>query len=326
MGEYLTTEKVQGIFNAAIDAGWYPESIQEPGRRPRLKRSIRWPVHGKCLAPVEVTYWSRYSVSTKRKEPLSVVMTTKCRKCTWCLMTRRHHWADLACREVITAPRTWFITLTMRPEEHYRLLTSTRAAVADYDSLPPDKRFRELLRSIRPCMRGGLPPPSYGRELTLFIKRIRKNSGTNLRYLAVAEKHTGGGMLDGFPHFHMLLHEVEVPIRKSVIKAAWHLGHSDVKLCEGTRGAVYLCKYLAKDASTRVRASFKYGKRIGLPQYADQHSRQAWTDIDPQSPSPAPRGMGPVSSEERSDGLRNGGTPAGICSFGPENSMEESGD
>lgn len=261
-GRYLSIETVTALFGSAMDAGCRPE-VREDYRG--FKRSIKWHVAGRCQEPRELVFWSRFHVSTKQGVPIGVRLMTMCRHCRWCLMHRRHHWATAAVNEVKSAPRTWFITLTCNPGAHHRMLSSIRAAYTptkeypDYDSLPHERRFRELLRLIRPHRRGDAPPDSYSRALTLFLKRIRKNSGTKFRYLLVAERHQSG-----LPHFHMLLHETDAPIRKRVIRAAWPLGFSKVVLCEGSRGAVYLCKYLAKDASTRVRASFKYGKDKGL--------------------------------------------------------------
>lgn len=254
MGTYLSIETVFALFQRGLDAGARPD-VREDGLA--YKRRLRWDIAGSCESPRIQEYWSKFHVSTKRGVPLGVELTVRCRKCRWCLAKRRNEWASKAVNEVKAAPRTWFLTLTLAPEHHYRAECAVRAAVAGYDSLPHDKRFRALLALVRASMRGDEPPFSYSRELTLFLKRVRKNSKARFRYLLVAEAHKSG-----LPHFHMLLHEVEQPIRKAVIKAAWQVGFSKVALCEGSHGALYLCKYLAKDASTRIRASFKYGSAI----------------------------------------------------------------
>lgn len=95
-----------------------------------------------------------------------------------------------------------------------------------------------------------------GEEVTRFIKRVRKQSGVPLRYLLVSEKHE-----DGFPHFHMLIHEQAAPVTKRLLEENWRYGFSQFRLVNGNgaKAAWYVSKYLAKDAQTRIRASSRYG-------------------------------------------------------------------
>jgi hypothetical protein len=95
------------------------------------------------------------------------------------------------------------------------------------------------------------------KEITKFLKRLRKESGARLRYMCVAEEHA-----DGDPHWHVLLHEVSGDVRKRSIQAQWKLGFSAAKLVDTSSGraAAYPCKYLSKSIAARVRASIRYGE------------------------------------------------------------------
>lgn len=144
--------------------------------------------------------------------------------------------------------RTWFSTLTMRPERRMWVLSAARAEADrqgyDFDALDDQKRFRGLCKQV-------------SRELTLYVKRVRKNSGARFRFLAVFEKHESGD-----PHIHMLVHERDpaYPVRERVLSAAWTWGFSKHRLVErDSRAANYVCKYLTKSADVRVRASLRYG-------------------------------------------------------------------
>lgn len=90
------------------------------------------------------------------------------------------------------------------------------------------------------------------KELTLMFKKMRK-SGLKFRYVLVAEKHK-----DGFPHAHMLIHEVDSPITKRTLESFWNWGFTKFLLAE-SRHPSYLTKYLTKSAIARVRASLHYG-------------------------------------------------------------------
>lgn len=96
-----------------------------------------------------------------------------------------------------------------------------------------------------------------GREVTLMLKRLRKQTGVTFKYLLVFEKHKSG-----LPHCHMLMHEQssDSPLRHAALTAQWKLGYSKFKLCESVKSAWYVSKYLAKSVEARVRASLRYGK------------------------------------------------------------------
>lgn len=179
-----------------------------------------------------------------------------CRKCAGCRRQKRARWTGRACRELVASYRTWFVTLTFRPEVRYRndVLCRVRLAKlgADFDALPPHERFAERCRQVGP-------------EATKFLDRLR--FGTRalgryaFRYLMVFEPHA-----DGFPHVHVLVHETKPQpgFGSRFVKGCWQsagLGFASASLVRGERAAVYVAKYLSKyDGVGRVRSSQGYGE------------------------------------------------------------------
>jgi hypothetical protein len=204
---------------------------------------VRWDVSMDCANPYEVEltsepdhgdicdYHKIASTSTKWRR---MYILTPCRKCQRCLDNRTKLWAARAAYEVRRAPRTWFVTLTINPQS--RFIFSCRAKNRNYHA-------------------------SYGeisKEVTKMFKRLRK-AGYKFRYMMVAEAHR-----DGYPHIHLLIHEVSQPIPKREIERQWNYGFTKVKLVEDDGAARYVTKYLAKDMLSRVRASLHYGEEVAV--------------------------------------------------------------
>lgn len=256
--------------------------VESPGR-------ISWNVAGPCQAPVErrveprkeeilgqwiettgSTYitndagygwWHHFRSGTmtvplehvEPRGPLAITLTVPCRKCDACRRRRAAEWAARARAEIETASRTWFGTLTFRPDRmtyhEYRSHVDYRdrfgQPALEAEGLP--KQFAEWNRSA-------------GREVTLMLKRLRK-AGERFRYLLVMEAHNKAGV--SFPHYHLLLHEIDAarPVRHAVLSRAWPEGFSKWKLVDRADGkaAWYVCKYLAKASAARVRSSGRYG-------------------------------------------------------------------
>lgn len=191
--------------------------------------------------------------------PMFVDLEVRCRRCENCLRCRQRCWQARALAEVRQSARTWFGTLTLRPEAYYELLCQAqvqcRARGVDYETLSSDDKFRELNKVIF-------------REITLWQKRVRRYSGAKLRFLVVAEVHKSGR-----PHYHLLVHEVEdsVPVRWELLTKQWRHGFVQFKLMHDIQAAAYICKYLGKEALARVRASRFYGKE----------TREAHREVNP---------------------------------------------
>ena len=213
------------------------------------------------------------------KVPVS--FDSRCRKCANCLKHKRRLWTARASDELTYAHRTWFATLTVNPEQ--RFVASMHAAKAaalaghgNWHGMQPENQFRYLVNHL-------------GEEITRFLKRVRKHQ--QFRYLLVSEAHK-----DGFPHFHMLIHEGALPLTKRLLESNWRLGYSQFRLVDSanTRSAFYVCKYLTKSALTRVRASKGYGREqkkfavtealAGLRQSADAVKHWVQRGLSPGPP------------------------------------------
>lgn len=195
------------------------------------------------------------------ERPVMVEMLVPCRQCEACLRRRAAHWRLRAYSEWRAANRTWFGTLTLTPEFHFRV--KARAALQmqkngdDFDALPQEAQFLARHREI-------------SKEITLYVKRIRKESGAELRLLCVTEAHKSG-----LPHYHMLVHEVGAAsvIRHAVLSKHWRIGFSNWKLVDTAQAAGYVCKYLSKSNLARVRASVAYGSPPALAIANDEVKR-----------------------------------------------------
>lgn len=226
--------------------------LREGGSPASVARVVR-DCAGRCESPQRaVTEGRPWWVGPDRRinaapgKLLLVDLWVPCRKCKQCLLSRAREWTRRAIVETTRRERTWFGTLTMDPHWHSLAAMRVRAKHSDWSKLKAETQFRHLVGEV-------------GRELTLYLKRVRKRSGAPLRYLLVAEKHSQ--QLAGLPHFHLLIHEMDAdtPVRKEVLKSEWKLGFSRWKLADPNT-ARYVCKYLAKEAATRVRASKDYGR------------------------------------------------------------------
>lgn len=176
---------------------------------------------------------------------------SRCRKCDNCRKHRRRLWTARAIDECRMSSRTWFATLTVAPERRFiatvdASLRASRAGHGEWANLDSATKFTYIVKVL-------------GEEITRYWKRLRKSCGGPLRYLLVVEKHE-----DGFPHFHMVIHEAALRVTKRKLESAWRYGFSQFSLVDGDKAAAYACKYLSKDALTRVRASRHYGRPQSL--------------------------------------------------------------
>ena len=177
-------------------------------------------------------------------------VSVRCRKCQPCQDHRQRVWTARAIDEIAMAERSWFVTLTFRPDVRFTL-----ECQADNASR---RRRAERLSDLNSTDRYRAITAHAGQAVTLWLKRLRKVSKAKLRYLLVTEAHK-----DGFPHFHLVLHQVSGTVTKRDIEQAWRRnGFSHCRLIDrhDAKAAYYACKYLNKSALTRVRASLRYGQ------------------------------------------------------------------
>lgn len=209
-----------------------------------------WDLSNGCTDPRRVEAKGRKDPEgvSHRNPSIHVDLDVRCRKCTACLKARAWQWTCRAKWELLIAPRSWFGTLTLRPDEQYRalLVASRKLGIrsVDINELTPVQLFNARHNAIQP-------------ELTKWLKRIRKESGGPLRYLLVAEPHKSG-----LPHYHILIHErhQDYPVRHATLSKQWPHGFTNFKLVDGPEAAHYVAKYLSKSAAARVRASVRYGR------------------------------------------------------------------
>ena len=228
--------------------------------------SLSWHIAGNCEKPYftevvgrpcddagDLARPYRDFTFTGGKMTMRVELWTRCRHCTACKQARANEWRYRAREELRRAARTWWGTLTLSPVAHYRVLCEARRLAAtravDWSALSVEERFKRVANT-------GL------KEVTRYVKRVRKQSKVPLRYICVTEKHKSG-----LPHFHMLVHEVELkPVTHKILSSQWTYGFEKWRLVphEDVGRARYVTKYLTKaPTGIRIRASEHYGKSIG---------------------------------------------------------------
>lgn len=246
---------MQIIARAARDAGRL--CPQGPCYERVSALSHRWWAAGDCTAPVHREITGRPEGQPKwhewepgKRGTLILDLQVRCRQCESCLRARARHWALRAKSEIDAVARTWFGTLTLRPDRQNYYLNLARASYArsgdDLDRQPEEVIFRERAAAI-------------GLEVTRYLKRVRKNSGARLRYVLVFEAHKSGD-----PHLHMLVHEVGGVVTYRHLSDAWTEGFTKWKLAD-TGASRYVTKYLSKSMLARVRASVRYGESASVP-------------------------------------------------------------
>lgn len=245
-GPYLVDQTRLGALQArALAEGGISYSPWEDEHR-----RTAWAIAGRgrdhCTQPVVVVLNSGENEATVHGS--AIELHVRCRKCGPCLKAKSAFWKLRAMAEIGRSQRTWFVTLTWRPEDRIR---------ADYsikERLEGPMLFRARLSALAPTV-------------NLWLQRIRKGLRTegeasvSFRYILVWEEHS-----DGFPHAHLLIHEQPgQTISKRRVQREWKSGFSNCRLVESHdpddihKSAAYVCKYIAKSMLSRTRASRFYG-------------------------------------------------------------------
>lgn len=199
----------------------------------------------------------------REQKRLFLDLHVKCRRCDVCRRKNSQRYAAKARAEIAEAQRTWMVSLTLTPEQHYRV----QCEAGSEDIIERHKVI--------------------SKEITKAIKRLRKNTGAKLRYISVCEAHKSG-----LPHYHMLIHEIEGSVKYRDLVQMWRWGFVHAKLvpeADAGKASWYVCKYVAKDARARVRSSIMYGrnpcapllllkKLMGHQQHSELHSENTISD------------------------------------------------
>lgn len=226
---------------------------------------LEWDIAGDCQSPVTreivgrvdrghkilwkagVPYVRRGSPGPREVKSMSVILHCKCRECETCLRRRSAHWRIRARYEIVNADRTWMATFTWSPQERYRLFLEANKRDRQNGSLV----FGETLDA----QTSQALAIEAGRDLTLWLKRVRKSARGPIRYLLVCEFHASGHV-----HYHALIHERTVnAVSHRLLTESWRCGFSKFKVIENADAAGYVAKYISKSALTRVRSSSRYG-------------------------------------------------------------------
>lgn len=254
MARFIHHDRMVRLFQRAIFGGAIRTSIS----------TAEWNIAGDCLRPYQTDVigrprdggatdpfrQSKWHTSVGKAMTMRVTIGTRCRKCEKCHKARSNEWRYRAREELRVAGRSWFGTLTLAPIAHYRMMSEARATAAKageaWNTLSQDERFKRVAHASL-------------KEVTKYLKRVRKQSKVPLRYICVTEQHKSG-----LPHFHLLMHEVELkPVTHRILSTQWDLGFEKWKLIphDDLKGAGYVTKYLAKNVAwVRIRASQHYGK------------------------------------------------------------------
>lgn len=204
------------------------------------------PVHGSCASPIAIT-----EVGGHHNRPM-LDTYVRCRKCPPCLQAKRAVWSARAAHEIGHHQRSWLVTLTCRPDVHFRLLSQARSNATARGFTPEEWSDAEEF-----AMRW----QQLGIEVTKWLKRLR-SKGAKFTYLLVVEAHKSG-----LPHVHLLIHELEDTTYR-LLTEEWKLGFSHAKLVQGAAAARYVTKYLVKSVLARVRASQRYGQTADVVESA----------------------------------------------------------
>ena len=186
-------------------------------------------------------------------EVLQTRISVRCRRCKNCLKARQFQWMLRAAREQMRARRTWLVTLTFGPKSRSEILSAANA-------MPESKNQQARLVE------------AAGWYVQTYLKRLRAD-GFRFRYVFIAEPH-----LDGFPHFHGLVHDQlgntrmlqimkrdkRTKERRSCVvcpdlETQFKNGFVDTELVRDLGAIRYVTKYIAKGRFGRIRASASYG-------------------------------------------------------------------
>lgn len=178
---------------------------------------------------------------------LRVDLVTRCRKCEPCMRRRRREWVARALREMKHADeqgrRTWFVTLTLHPDQRYRLDALFHVKLSPWEATTTADRSRRSW---------------LARWVDLYLKRVRNSAGAEFRYLAALERHH-----DGEYHVHLLVHEHLGKVTERDLRNAWKpAGFAQAKLVTESPGnvALYMAMYMTKEGGfPRQKASLRYG-------------------------------------------------------------------
>lgn len=235
-----------------------------------------WDVSGRCTSPRHVHLVGERDALGR--PGYGTHLEVRCRSCEGCRAERRSSWTARMRQEIQLSPRTWFITLTMRPDAHTRYRAAARAYYAKQAAIISPSavlmheqklvmahqvrlELAEVVKYLKRVRKGGLyrherPVAVVEDGKTVLKENILRQESTRIRYCVVVEHHKSGE-----PHYHLLLHEQSgfASLSRRWLAHQWPHGYGVWKIAN-LRNAGYIAKYVAKESSSRIRASRLYGQ------------------------------------------------------------------
>lgn len=221
------------------------------GKASKGERFGEWDVHyaGNCERPMRLK-------RSANNGACFATMHVRCRTCKPCLKANMWRWLRSMEAHILDGhakgQRTWFGTLTLRPEAQQDTL---RTAWEIWMANATGSGVPEWWDDPKCDLRFAFHRAVLVEELKKYWKRLRK-AGCRMKYIVVFERHKSG-----YPHMHFLLHEVGEPITKATMQRHWTHGFTQVKLVRAEhsrKAAYYVSKYLSKSKQARQIASLRY--------------------------------------------------------------------
>lgn len=240
-------------------------------------RWVEYPIAPWCEEPVTVELWGgpdarpRHNVPDTRPSvprAIGVRLGAACRKCSGCLRHKRKIWRARAMHETLTNDRrTWFVTLTFRPDSQLAATNRARRRLSkegvDFDGLGANAQYVERGKELYSVVQKYFKRLRKGKTVYKKDGTPLKEERTQFRYFVVME--TENREHEEHLHFHAVIHEMTTPITERRIRRHWYDGFAHAKLVSNSdvEDVSSYCtkttKYLTKSDLCRVRASKHYG-------------------------------------------------------------------
>lgn len=191
-------------------------------------------------------------------------VTVPCGQCIGCRLERARQWAIRCVHEASTHKHNCFLTLTYSPEHLPRSINLETGEIGD-------GQFASLNK----------------RDIVLFMKRLRKEFGSGIRFLQCGEY----GEAYGRPHHHVLLFNFDFPdkrfwrraggynlYRSESLERLWPHGLSEIGSLT-FESAAYVARYITKKITGECADEVYSGR---LPEFITMSRRpgigRVWLD------------------------------------------------
>lgn len=223
-----------------------------------------------CLSPVKIKLdekcYTKDLIGALHYD--NVILEVPCGRCLNCKMRRSREWCLRLEMESSYYDDIAFVTLTYNDDNlYYRFYDDNREEV--YQGRKDDCKVDFAF-----CV-----PTLFGRDMQLYIKRVRKYASSQIRYYGVGEYGTRYGR----PHYHLLVFGVK-PDDYHLLRDEWHYGFVDIRpffkeTCTYVAGYIQKKLYGKDKDEYREPELMRCSKGIGLRWLIDHYK-----EIDPDNP------------------------------------------